>query len=63
MKEGIIPVVAGTITAIAGGVLKGSMEKEHSMNAKNITPIVGAGLVGFGLAHIALGAIDYVQHR
>ncbi|MEK6265279.1 MAG: asparagine synthase, partial [Clostridium sp.] len=33
------------------------------MKKKNVIPMVEAGVIGFGLAHIVLGAIDLVEHR
>jgi hypothetical protein len=34
-----------------------------AMATKHVAPRLAAGVVGFGAAHILLGAIDMVQHR
>lgn len=53
MREGLIPTVLGTAVTATGVVL----------NKKNIAPMITAGIVGFGLAHVVLGAIDLVEHN
>jgi len=50
-REGFIPAVVGTAVATTGAALL----------KKN--PAVGYGILGFGLAHIVLGAIDLIEHR
>jgi hypothetical protein len=51
VHEGLIPTILGTAVVATGTLL----------NRRNIKPMVTAGLIGFGLAHILLGAIDLVQ--
>jgi len=51
VREGLIPAVLGTAVAASG----------IAISAKN-QPL-GWGVLGFGLAHIVLGAIDLVEHR
>lgn len=52
MREGMIPAVLGTVvTATAASLLGGKYK------------LAAAGALGFGLAHIVLGAIDLVEHR
>jgi hypothetical protein len=63
MREGVIPIIAGTAVTITGAVMRGADMERRGMPKKDITPLIGAGLVGFGLAHIVLGGIDLVQHR
>jgi hypothetical protein len=53
VREGTIPTALGTVVTGVGA----------SLAAKRIAPMVSAGVVGFGAAHILLGAIDMVQHR
>lgn len=53
IREGTIPAALGTVVTGVGA----------SLAAKRITPLVSAGVVGFGAAHILLGAIDLIQHR
>ncbi|HHU32667.1 MAG TPA: asparagine synthase [Clostridia bacterium] len=52
VREGLIPTVLGTAVTATGVMMK----------RKNINPMVSAGIVGFGLAHIVLGAIDLIEH-
>lgn len=51
MREGLVPAVLGTAVAASGVALRGKF------------PAAGWGVLGFGLAHIVLGAIDLVEHR
>jgi hypothetical protein len=52
MREGLIPAVLGTIvTASAATLFRGKYK------------LVSSGVLGFGLAHIVLGAIDLIEHR
>lgn len=51
VREGLIPTVLGTIVTGTGYVLR------------NVNPLVGAAVMGFGLAHVILGGIDLVEHR
>jgi ABC-type transport system involved in cytochrome c biogenesis permease subunit len=52
MREGLIPAVLGTVVSASGATMMNSKYK-----------LVGIGILGFGLAHIILGAIDLVEHR
>lgn len=51
MKEGMIPTVLGTAVTATGFALR------------SVNPVLAAGVMGFGLAHIVLGSIDLVEHR
>jgi hypothetical protein len=51
MREGLIPAILGTAVAATGA----------TMLRRN--PAAGYGILGFGLAHIVLGAIDLIEHR
>jgi len=53
IQEGLIPTVLGTAVTATGTVLK----------RKDIKPMMAAGMIGFGLAHVVLGAIDMVENR
>lgn len=48
-KEGVIPTILGTAVTITGIVLLPTI------------PMLAAGIIGFGLAHIVLGGIDLIQ--
>ncbi|WP_169083123.1 asparagine synthase [Paenibacillus sp. PL91] len=52
MREGLIPAVLGTVVSASGAKMLNSKYK-----------LVGIGVLGFGLAHVILGAIDLVEHR
>jgi len=51
VRNGKIPT--GTIVTGAG----------VAMLALEVAPMIAAGVVGFGLAHIVLGSIDVAQHE
>ncbi|KAF1084833.1 hypothetical protein SPSYN_02003 [Sporotomaculum syntrophicum] len=50
-REGLIPTVLGAAVTTTGLALR------------NVNPMVGWGVAGFGLAHIVIGTIDLVQHN
>ncbi|MNI01940.1 hypothetical protein D3C73_548000 [compost metagenome] len=52
MREGLIPTVLGTAVTATGWALQGSKYKTAA-----------TAVMGFGLAHVVLGAIDLVEHR
>ena len=58
MREGLIPTILGTVVTAAGATLS-----RNNMKKKNMLPMLEAAVIGFGLAHIVLGAIDLVEHR
>lgn len=53
MREGMIPTVLGAAVTGTGA----------TMVKKKAATAIGAGILGFGLAHIVLGSIEMVQHR
>ncbi|WP_422660671.1 asparagine synthase [Paenibacillus sp. EC2-1] len=53
MREGLIPAVLGTVVSASGAALFSSSKYK----------LAATGILGFGLAHIVLGAIDLVEHR
>lgn len=63
IREGLLPIIAGGVVTITGAVMRGADMEKRGMNKNDITPMIGAGLVGFGIAHVVLGTIDIVQHR
>ncbi|HWL26020.1 MAG TPA: asparagine synthase [Ureibacillus sp.] len=54
VREGLIPTILGTAVTAAGF----AMTKNPTASKKYANTILG-----FGLAHIVLGAIDLVEHR
>lgn len=53
IREGAIPTALGTVVTGVGA----------AMVAVEMTPVIAAGVVGFGAAHMVLGAIDLVEHK
>jgi len=53
VREGTVPVALGTVVTGVGAV----------MVAMKMVPMIAAGVVGFGAAHILLGAIDLVGNN
>ncbi|MGV8983335.1 asparagine synthase [Clostridium sp.] len=58
MREGLIPTILGAVVTATGATLS-----RNNMKTKNMLPMIEAGVIGFGLAHIVLGSIDLVEHR
>jgi len=52
-KEGTIPTALGAVVT-AAGVTMATME---------VAPMIAAGVIGFGAAHIVLGGIDIIQRK
>ena len=61
MREGLFPAVLGTAVTSTGMAMRGYDMKKHGMNKRDTTVAIGAGILGFGLAHVVLGSIDLVQ--
>jgi hypothetical protein len=61
VREGIKPLILGTVVTAAGATLRGMDMKKHGMTKRDTKVAIGAGLLGLGLAHIILGSIDLVQ--
>lgn len=51
IKEGLIPTILGTAATATGYTIK------------NKNPLLGWGIIGFGVAHIVLGTIDLIEHK
>lgn len=52
IREGIIPAVLGTVVTVTGFALKNNIPKSY----RN-------GIIGFGLAHIAMGSAEFVGQK
>jgi hypothetical protein len=61
MREGIKPLILGTVVTAAGATLRGMDMKKHGMTKRDAKVSLGAGLVGLGLAHMILGSIDLFE--
>lgn len=61
MREGLVPTILGT--AVTGAALASCISdfNKKGLEKEDITPMIRAGLIGFGLAHILLGTIDLIQ--
>jgi len=53
VREGTVPVALGTVVTGVGA----------AMVAMEMLPMIAAGVVGFGAAHIVLGAIDLLGNK
>lgn len=58
MKEGLVPTLLGSAVMATGAMMRGVDMKQHGMHKKDMMPLLGAGLLGFGLAHVILGTKD-----
>jgi hypothetical protein len=63
MREGVIPTALGAVVTAGAAAMRARDIKRRGMRRRDIVPMIETGLVGFGLAHIVLGAIDLVEHR
>jgi len=61
LREGLIPAVLGTAVTATGLAMRGYDMKRRGMNKRDTTVAIGAGVLGFGLAHVVLGSIDLIQ--
>ncbi len=63
MREGLIPTILGTGVTATGIALKGMAMKRSDLKNNDMMPMVAAGIIGFGLAHVLLGTIDLVEEN
>lgn len=61
MREGLIPTLLGSAVMASGAMMRGVDMQRRGMSKKDVMPLVSAGLVGFGLAHVILGTKDLVR--
>lgn len=54
IREGLIPTALGSVVTATGYALQ---------QRRGSNKMVANTVLGFGLAHVVLGAIDLVQHR
>ncbi len=62
-REGVIPTALGTAVTAAGVAMRAIDMKRNGMKKNQIMPMVGAGIIGFGLAHVILGGIDLWEQK
>ncbi|NLC95496.1 MAG: asparagine synthase [Bacilli bacterium] len=61
MKQGLIPTIVGAgVTALGVTLTVRNQRKQQDMMTR-LMPLVSAGIIGFGLAHVLLGTIDLVD--
>lgn len=58
MRKGLIPTLLGAAALASGSMIRGIDMERNGMRKKDVLPMLGAGLVGFGLAHVILGTKD-----
>ena len=61
MKKGLIPFTLGIAVTMAGLSVDANQCKERRFRTRDYANMAGALLVGAGVAHIALGAIDMLR--
>lgn len=62
-REGMIPLALGGMVTAAGVAMRVIDMKNNGMSKRDLVPMLGAGIMGFGLAHVVLGGIDLFEHR
>ncbi|MEG0771833.1 asparagine synthase [Clostridium sp.] len=62
IKDGVIPTVLGTVVTAGAATLRAKDMKGMKMNKRNMIPMAETALLGFGLAHVVLGAIDLMNN-
>ena len=63
MREGLLPTSLGIGVTAAAAALRMRDIRKKGMEQGSIIPMAETALLGFGAAHIVLGAIDLVQHK
>lgn len=63
MKEGLIPTALGTVVTAGATAMRAMELRKKGIKQKDIIPMVETAVIGFGLAHIVLGAIDLIQNK
>ncbi len=63
MREGLVPAALGVAVTTGAAALRAMDIKKRGMKKRDMLPMVETAVLGFGLAHIVLGAIDLVEHR
>lgn len=61
MREGLIPTLLGSAVMASGAVMRDMDMQKRGMHKRDVMPLVGAGLFGFGLAHVVLGTKDLIK--
>lgn len=61
VREGLIPVILGSAVTATGIALRSTDMKKNGMSKREMGPMVAAGIIGFGLAHLVLGGIDLIN--
>lgn len=62
-RQGLIPSALGTAVTAAGIAMRVNDMNKNGMSKREIFPLISAGVIGFGLAHMVLGGIDLYEHR
>lgn len=60
-NNGVIPTALGIAATTIGATWDGIEMKRKGIH--DVAPMVAAGVLGFGLAHILLGSIDLYEHK
>lgn len=63
LREGLIPTIVGSAVTIGAATVRARDLKRHGLAKKEIAPMLETAVLGFGLAHVVLGAIDLISDR
>lgn len=63
VKDGLIPTVIGSAVTVGAIALRVKDMQNTKLRKKDVVPRVETAVLGFGLAHVVLGAMDLVQNR
>lgn len=63
MRKGLVKTALGT--AVTGTAIASSMTDimDRGFKKKNLNSTIGTAVLGFGLAHIVLGTIDFIRDK
>lgn len=61
IREGLIPIILGSAVTATGMALRSADMKKNGMSRREVAPMLMAGAIGFGLAHVVLGGIDLIE--
>ncbi|HHV65488.1 MAG TPA: asparagine synthase [Peptococcaceae bacterium] len=62
-REGLWPTALGSAVTAAGVAMRFWDMRRNGMDKRTLMPMLEAGIIGFGLAHMVLGGIDLLEHR
>jgi len=61
VRDGLIPLAVGSLVTAGTLILRIQDMKKRPMDKSDIVPMAETAALGFGAAHVVLGAIDLIQ--